>query len=78
LRGLDGPPPGRWIFVGVPETLLALPEALGDVVRQIRGDDIDMAPLTVALASRAYGEGLRSDDLTAVGAAAIAAGIYEI
>jgi hypothetical protein len=77
LRGLDGPPPGRWIFVGVPEALLALPEALGDVVRQIRGDDIDIAPLSVPLASRVFGEGLRPDDLTAVGAAAIAAGIYE-
>lgn len=77
LRGLDGPPPGRWIFVGVPEALLALPQTLGEVVRRIRGDDVDIAPLSVPLVSRVYGEGLRSDDLTAVGAAAIAAGIYE-
>lgn len=77
LRGLDGAPPGRWIFVGVPETLLALPEALGAVVGELRGDSVDIAPLGVALATRIYGEGLRSDDLTAAGAAALSAGIYE-
>lgn len=77
LRGLDGPPPGRWIFVGVPETLLALPQALGLVVGELRGDSVDIAPLSVALASRIYGDGLRSDDLTAAGAAALAAGIYD-
>jgi hypothetical protein len=77
LRGLDGPPPGRWIFVGVPEPLLALPRALGDVISGIRGDEVDIAPLTVALASRVYGTDLRPDDLIAAGAAAIGAGIYE-
>ena len=77
LRGLDGPPPGRWIFVGVPETLLALPQALGSVVGELRGDSVDISPLSVALATRIYGEGLRADDLTAAGAAALAAGIYE-
>jgi cell division ATPase FtsA len=77
LRGLDGPPPGRWIFVGVPESLLALPQALGDVVGGIRGEGVDIAPLSVALASRVYGDGLRSDDLTAAAAAAIGAGVYD-
>lgn len=77
LRGLDGPTPGRWIFVGVPEPLLALPQALGEVIGGIRGDDIDIAPLSVALASRIYGSDLRPDDLVAAGAAAIGAGIYE-
>lgn len=77
LRGLDGPPPGKWIFVGVPETLLALPRALGEVVGGIRGDDVDITPLTVALASRIYGSDLRPEDLIAAGAAAIGAGIYE-
>ncbi len=78
LRGLDGPPPGRWVFVGVPESLLALPKALGIVVGEIRGDAVDIAPLSVALISRVYGEiGLRSDDLVAAGAAALAAGVYE-
>lgn len=78
LRGLDGPPAGRWIFVGVPESLLALPKALGDAVSGIRGDAVDIAPLTVALASRVYGDiALRPDDLVAAGAAALAAGLYE-
>ena len=77
LRGLDGPPPGRWIFVGVPESLLALPSALGTAVGEIRGDAVDIAPLGVAQATRVYGDvPLRSDDLVAVGAAAIAAGLY--
>ncbi len=78
LRGLDGPPPGRWLFAGVPESLQALPRALGAVVGDVRGDAIDVAPLTMALASRVYGDvGLRSDDLVAAGAAALAAGVYE-
>lgn len=77
LRGLDGPPPGRWIFVGVPEALLALPRALGTVVGELRGDAVDITPLAVAMATRIYGEGLRSDDLTAAGAAALAAELYD-
>lgn len=78
LRGLDGAPPGRWIFVGVPETMLALPSALGDVVGGIRGDVVDTAPLSVGLATRVYADvPLRSDDLVAAGAAALAAGVYE-
>lgn len=78
LRGLDGPPPGRWIFVGVPETLLALPRALGDVVGGIRGDAVDIAPLSVGLATRVFADvPLRSDDLVAAGAAALAAGVYD-
>ena len=78
LRGLDGPPPGRWLFVGVPESLLALPTALGAVIGDVRGDAIDVAPLSVAVVSRIYGDvGLRTDDLVAAGAAALAAGVYE-
>jgi cell division ATPase FtsA len=78
LRGLDGTPPGRWIFVGVPETLLALPRALSDVVGEIRGDAVDIAPLSVGAATRVYSDvPLRSDDLVAAGAAALAAGVYE-
>ena len=75
LRGVDGPPPGRWIFVGVPDTLLALPHALGETVSGIRGDSVDIAPLV----SRAYGDvPLRAEDLVAVGAAALAAGLYDL
>ncbi|HEU5288516.1 MAG TPA: hypothetical protein VFV20_08945 [Candidatus Limnocylindria bacterium] len=78
LRGLDGPPPERWIFVGVPESLLALPRALGDVVGGIRGGAVDIAPLSVSLATRVFADvPLRSDDLVAAGAAALAAGVYE-
>jgi hypothetical protein len=78
LRGLDGPPPGHWLFVGVPESLLALPSALGAVIGEIRGDRVDVAPLSVAAASRLIGEvPLRSDDLVAAGAAALAAGVYD-
>ena len=79
LRGVDGPPPGRWIFVGVPDTLLALPHALGETVSGIRGDSVDIAPLAVPLVSRAYGDvPLRAEDLVAVGAAALAAGLYDL
>jgi hypothetical protein len=78
LLGLDGPPPGRWLFIGVPEEQLALPNALGQRIGEIRGDTVDIRPLTLALASRVYGDGgLRSEDLVAAGAAAIAAGLYE-
>ena len=78
LRGLDGPPPGRWLFVGVPEAHLALPNELGERIGEIRGDTVDIRPLTLALVSRIYGDGaLLSEDLVAAGAAAIAAGLYE-
>ena len=78
LRGVDGPPAGRWIFAGVPEGLLALPRALGDAVSGIRGDTVEIAPLAVAMATRVYGDiALRPDDLVAVGAAALAAGLYD-
>ncbi|HEY6959604.1 MAG TPA: hypothetical protein VI814_12330 [Candidatus Limnocylindria bacterium] len=78
LRGVDGPPPGRWIFVGVPETLRALPAALGKAVSDIRGDDVETTPLTVGMASRVFGDlPLHADDLVAAGAVALATGVYE-
>ena len=77
LHALDGLPPARWLFVGVPDSMLALPRALGEAVGGVRGGTVDVAPLSVAVASRAYGDvQLRSDDLVAVGAAAIASGIF--
>src|SRR5439155_1030795 len=76
LRGLDGPPPGRWLFVGVSEALLALPSALAATIGEIRGDTPDAAPLAVSVANRIAGE-VRSEDLVAAGAAALAAGIYD-
>jgi hypothetical protein len=64
--------------MGVPESLLSLPRALGAVIAGIRGDASEVLPLSMALASRVYGDvSLRSDDLVAAGAAALAAGVYE-
>jgi hypothetical protein len=77
LHTLDGLPPARWLFVGIPDSLLALPRALGEAVSGVRGGAVDVTPLSVGIASRAYGDvQLRSDDLVAVGAAAIASGIF--
>jgi len=43
----------------------------------VRGGAVDVAPLSVGIASRAYSDvTLRADDLVAVGAAAIASGIF--
>jgi hypothetical protein len=78
LHGVDGPPPGRWIFVGVPEALRALPAALGRAVSDIRGDNVEITPLTVGIASRVFGDvALHADDLVAAGAVALATGVYE-
>ncbi len=79
LHTLDGLPPARWLFVGVPDSLPALPRALGEAVSGVRGGAVDVAPLSVGLANRAYGDvPLRADDLVAVGAAAIASGIFAL
>jgi hypothetical protein len=77
LHSLDGLPPARWLFVGVPDSLLALPRALGEAVGGVRGGTVEVTPLSVGIASRAYADvPLRSEDLVAVGAAAIASGIF--
>lgn len=77
LHTLDGLPPARWLFVGIPDSLLALPRALGEAVGGVRGGAVDVMPLSVGIASRAYGDvQLRPEDLVAVGAAAIASGIF--
>jgi hypothetical protein len=77
LRGLDGLPPSRWVFAGVPESLIPLPQALGEAIGEVRGGEADITPLSVSLATRAYGDvPLRADDLVAIGAAALAAEVY--
>lgn len=77
LRGHDVPLPGRWLFAGIPDTMLALPAALASAVSTVRGDAVETSPLTPAIATRVFSDaGLRQDDLVAAGAAAIAAGIY--
>ncbi len=74
---LEGPPPGRWYFVGIPETLLMLPRALADEIAAIRGGPADIAPLRPTLATRVATDApLHADDLVAAGAAALAAGVY--
>jgi hypothetical protein len=77
LRGLDELPPARWLFVGVPDTLQALPRALSEAVAGMRGGSVDASQLSVGIVSRAYGDvPLRPEDLVAVGAAALASGVF--
>jgi hypothetical protein len=77
LHSLDGLPPARWLFVGVPDSLLALARALGEAVGGVRGGSVDVTALSAGVASRAYSDvPLRADELVAVGAAAIASGIF--
>ena len=74
FAGLEGPLPARWIFVGVPQELAVLPQALGDAVARQRGSPAEVGPLRVQEASRVFApEGIHSDDLVAIGAAALAA-----
>ncbi|MBI3522749.1 MAG: hypothetical protein HY071_06550 [Chloroflexi bacterium] len=66
--------PGRWSFVGVPETLVALPHALGDALVEARGGAVDLVPLKISTASRIIADAsLHADHLVACGAAALAA-----
>jgi hypothetical protein len=77
LSASDGPPPERWLFLGVPESLLALPNALAGLVGEARGGNARIGPLTPALASRLFSDvPLQADDLVAAGAAALAAEVY--
>lgn len=77
VEGLDGPFPSTWYFVGVPEDLLDLPRALGDLLASQRGGEVEILPLRPGLATRLLSDGtLHSDDLVAAGAAALAADLY--
>lgn len=74
IAGVDGLLPARWLFVGVPEELVALPRALADAVAQQRGAEVEMEPLRTTLATRVVAQDpLHADDLVACGAAALAA-----
>lgn len=78
LGGIDGPPPGRWIFVGVPESLRALPDALHAAVGAVRGDSVEITPLTIGLASRVFSDvPLHADDLVAAAAVALTTELYD-
>jgi hypothetical protein len=73
----DGQLPERWLFVGVPETLLALPNALGAIVAQARGAAPRIGPLSPGTVSRVLAEvPVQAEDLVAIGAAALAAEAY--
>jgi cell division ATPase FtsA len=73
----DAPPPERWLFLGVPETLLALPNALGAILGDARGEPARIGPLSPGILGRVFADvAVHGDDLVAVGAAAIAAELY--
>jgi cell division ATPase FtsA len=70
-------PPERWLFVGVPEALLALPNALAKIVGEARGKAARIGPLTPSVTSRVFSDvPLNADDLVAAGAAALATEVY--
>jgi len=70
-------PPERWLFVGVPEALLALPNALAKIVGEARGSAARIGPLTPSVTSRAFSDvPLNAEDLVAAGAAALATEVY--
>jgi hypothetical protein len=77
LAAHGGPPPERWLFVGVPETLIALPNALGAVLGDARSGPVRIGPLSPGILSRVFADvAVHADDLVAVGAAAIAAELH--
>ncbi len=77
LSSENAPPPERWLFVGVPEALLALPNALAKIVGEARGGPARIGPLTPSVTSRVYSDvPLGAEDLVAAGAAALATEVY--
>ncbi len=73
----DALPPERWLFVGVPETLLALPNALAKIVGEARGGAARIGPLAPSVTSRVFSDvSLGAEDLVAAGAAALATEVY--
>ena len=77
LAQQDTLPPERWLFVGVPESLLVLPNALSGIVCEIRGAPARIGPLSSGVVGRLFSDvPLHSDDLVAAGAAALGAQVY--
>jgi len=77
LSSENAPPPERWLFVGVPEALLALPNALAKIVGEARGGPARIGPLTPSTTSRVFSDvSLNAEDLVAAGAAALATEVY--
>src|SRR5438445_185370 len=70
-------PPERWLFVGVPEALLALPNALARIVGEARRGPARIGPLTPNVTSRVFSDvPLNAEDLVAAGASALATEVY--
>jgi hypothetical protein len=77
LSSDNAPPPERWLFVGVPEALLALPNALAKIVGETRGGTARIGPLTPSVTGRVFSDvPLNAEDLVAAGAAALATEVY--
>ena len=77
LSSDDAPPPERWLFVGVPESLLPLPNALAKIVGEARRGPARIGPLTPNVTSRVFSDvPLNAEDLVAAGAAALATEVY--
>lgn len=75
--GLERRLPARWYVGGVPESLLALPRALGDALVELRGGSADITPLRVTVVTRIVPDAaMHADHLVAAGAAALAAELY--
>lgn len=73
----DAAPPERWLFLGVPEGLLALPNALAKIVSEVRGGAARIGPLTPSVMSRVFSDvALSAEDLVAAGAAAFATEVF--
>ena len=77
LSSDNAPPPERWLFVGVPETLLVLPNSLARLIGEERGGAARIGPLTPSLVSRIFSDvPLGGEDLVAAGAAALGTELY--
>ncbi|OLE75615.1 MAG: hypothetical protein AUG02_06995 [Chloroflexi bacterium 13_1_20CM_2_70_9] len=77
LAGYDGPLPERWLFIGVPDALQPLATSLAEVVGGARGGPVRIGPLAMGSVGRVFADvPVGTDDLVAVGAAALGTGAY--